>query len=471
MRSGCVLPRPWQASRGTGPKIQCDEAGRVVKVDHLDALDASIERFEYTYNTDNQKVEVEEYGADTGSDYAGVDYDYDTLHRLTSETRTLVAGQASQLVVSKDYQYDEGGNIQRMYDVLNYPENVYRDYVYDTEDANWANKNRLIRWQMSNDTTDKAEFDYDTAGNIETKTVYVNGVEQEETAYGYRKDNLLDQVQVGENDAVTYTYDILGRRIAMMVDNVQYQFDYDGDTLLVERGGADLKRSYLQGLGLIWEKDHTQQGAPVAYHYADAHGSTRMLGDADGDPIARANYDAWGATLDGSDAVGRFSYAGEWGYKSDSSGYGDAVTGGIMQCGVRYYDPDIGRFLQAEPRVGLRFTSQSLNRYVYCEGDSPDLVDPRGLSGQQDDPFPDPVGFGVGLANAGIGDAAAGYAGNVPGKGAGAAPGCAIGGALMTVMEGACLLAEALGAIYHWYGDVKSMENHGTDTDWLDRNF
>jgi len=235
---------------------------------------------------------------------------------------------------------------------------------------------------MSNDNTDKAEFDYDTAGNITAKAVYVNGVEQldESTISGYRKDNLLDSVTVGDdNGAVAYTYDILGRRIAMMVDTVPYQFDYDGESLLVERGGADLKRSYLYGLGLIWEKDHTQQGAPVAYHYADAHGSTRMLCDADGDPIAYTNYDAWGNALDGSDAVGRFSYAGEWGYKSDSSGYGDAVTGGIMQCGVRFYDPDIGRFLQMDPLLGSDHAPGSLNRYVYCRDDPTDAVDPLGL--------------------------------------------------------------------------------------------
>ena len=226
--------------------------------------------------------------------------------------------------------------------------------------------------------------------------MYVNGAEQQQTVYGHRKDSLLDQVQVGENDAVTYTYDILGRRIAMTVDNVPYQFDYDGDTLLVERGGAELKRSYLYGLGLIWEKDHTQQGAPVAYHYADAHGSTRMLCDADGDPIAYANYDAWGNALDGSDAVGRFGYAGEWGYKSDDGGDLTPNTGGIMQCGVRFYDPDLGRFLQQDPVLGNPLAVASLNRYVYCGNDPINGVDPTGLLTQRQKEILEGVGCIIG---------------------------------------------------------------------------
>jgi len=230
-------------------------------------------------------------------------------------------------------------------------------------------------------------------------------------------------------------------------------------------------RCYLHGLGLISTTDESDPENRVRDHYhADAHGSTRMLCDADGDPVAYTNYDAWGNVLDGSDSTGRFGYAGEWGYKSDSSGYGNAVTGGMMQCGVRFYDPDIGRFLQGEFRVGRRFRAQSLNRYVYCEAHPSDLVDPTGLSGEPDGGSDDPAGFTIGLGSAGAGDAAAGYAGNA-GKGAGAAPGCAIGGAVMTVMEGACILAEALGAIYHYYGDLKAMENHGSDLDYLIKNF
>jgi len=36
--------------------------------------------------------------------------------------------QASEIVASKDYVFDNGGNIQRMWDKVNFPSGVYRNY-------------------------------------------------------------------------------------------------------------------------------------------------------------------------------------------------------------------------------------------------------------------------------------------------------------------------------------------------------
>ena len=65
-------------------------------------------------------------------------------------------------------------------------------------------------------------------------------------------------------------------------------------------------------------------------------------------------------------------YGGEVGYKSDASGDLSPVTGGIIQCGCRYHDPDIGRFLQMDGLVG------NPDRYAYCGDDPANTVDPSG---------------------------------------------------------------------------------------------
>ncbi|MDE6627364.1 MAG: hypothetical protein K2K56_13500 [Lachnospiraceae bacterium] len=49
---------------------------------------------------------------------------------------------------------------------------------------------------------------------------------------------------------------------------------------------------------------------------------------------------------------------------------------------ARYYNPDIKRFINQDIKVGDIGSSQSLNRYAYCEGNPVSMVDPFGLCGE-----------------------------------------------------------------------------------------
>ena len=50
----------------------------------------------------------------------------------------------------------------------------------------------------------------------------------------------------------------------------------------------------------------------------------------------------------------------------------------MMHLGCRFYDPELGRFIQADPLLGNPYNPQSLNRYTYCANDPVDVVDPTG---------------------------------------------------------------------------------------------
>ena len=52
-----------------------------------------------------------------------------------------------------------------------------------------------------------------------------------------------------------------------------------------------------------------------------------------------------------------------------------------MHIGARYYDPDVGRFTTADTWLGEPMRPGSLNRYLYCEGDPVNCVDPSGHYG------------------------------------------------------------------------------------------
>jgi RHS repeat-associated protein len=54
---------------------------------------------------------------------------------------------------------------------------------------------------------------------------------------------------------------------------------------------------------------------------------------------------------------------------------GDA---GLLHVGARYYDPAVGRWTSADKWLGNLYRPLSLNRYLYCEDDPVNYVDPSG---------------------------------------------------------------------------------------------
>jgi RHS repeat-associated protein len=51
---------------------------------------------------------------------------------------------------------------------------------------------------------------------------------------------------------------------------------------------------------------------------------------------------------------------------------------GLMYYGARYYDPELGRFIQADTIIARIFDPQCLNRYSYCANNPLKYTDPTG---------------------------------------------------------------------------------------------
>ena len=66
-----------------------------------------------------------------------------------------------------------------------------------------------------------------------------------------------------------------------------------------------------------------------------------------------------------------YRFAGAWGYLDD----GDA---GLLYIGARYYEPAVGRWTSADKWLGDLYRPLSLNRYLYCEEEPVNHVDPSG---------------------------------------------------------------------------------------------
>jgi len=124
----------------------------------------------------------------------------------------------------------------------------------------------------------------------------------------------------------------------------------------------------------------TPNGTTNRYWYeVDGRGNVVALTDSTGKVVDRYAYDSWGE-LTSNDATDetvpqQLRYAGYW-YDEKLSWY---------WLSVRYYDPEIERFLQPDPSE-----QDGVRTYAYVGDDPIDLTDPTGLDG------------GVGLSDGGI---------------------------------------------------------------------
>lgn len=70
---------------------------------------------------------------------------------------------------------------------------------------------------------------------------------------------------------------------------------------------------------------------------------------------------------------------------------------GLVYYGARYYDPELGRFVQPDPSGATDGTTQSFNRYSYCGNNPLNNTDPSGYSAFPTGGFPGLSSFGGGL--------------------------------------------------------------------------
>ncbi len=110
-------------------------------------------------------------------------------------------------------------------------------------------------------------------------------------------------------------------------------------------------------------------GTSLRFYHSDHLGSTNLVTDINGNVAEYEDYTPYGSlrTHEGSlDSPHKFT-----GQRFDAST-------GLYYYHARYYDPQIGRFIQPDTIVQDPSDPQSLNRYSYCRNNPVNLVDPSG---------------------------------------------------------------------------------------------
>lgn len=399
------------------------------------------------------------------------------------------------------YTYDKAGNI------LTVTENgkLSARYRYD-------GLNRLIR--EDNAAFGTFTYSYDENGNILTKTVYgytlsdtlEGGIEH---VYAYKQNGWKDQLVLFDDQScsydaignptvyrgsaalwrgrrlinykgVSYSYDANGIRTDKTVNGVTVKYVCDGTTVLAEQRSNS---SATQWLYYIYGADgvagFTVNGEEYLYR-KNIQGDVTHVYKKDGTLVALYSYDAWGNCKvfkpDGSpdEDEGSVGNANPFRYRSY---YFDEETG-LYYLNSRYYDPETGRFVNADDISFLDPESiNGLNLYAYC-GDNPVMyIDPDGhaiLSILAAIAIAFFVGGTIGAAGTFLGDVVASaitgnlewsswetYVGNIIGGG--------IGGALSLIPgSGIYIGAIASGTLGTFFGTTLEKITGTNDRSWTE---
>lgn len=383
-------------------------------------LQVNNERIDYEYDVLGRLVKKKStIGSDCEDDRypaqmeTGKNEQYTYVNNTNGTTTTLIKTFRDMLGVLHTYEYDANGNITS--EIIGEGSNTEsKTYYYDSH-------NRLIRYNDS-ELYITIIYTYDSRGNILNYTVYDyaagNGSVDESTAYAYdyayNNSTWKDLVTtiMGEN----ITYDGIGnptnwfghryftwqngRQLARVNTDgrstVEYTYNGDGlrtgktnarntqyiildGTYLGERttiNGTEYLIVYLYGaegdvMGLI-------VNGTSYYFIKNLQGDVTAIIDVNGNVLANYTYDAYGYIMGITDANGasitsttHIANLNPFRYR----GYFYDQETGFYYLRSRYYDPEVGRFLNADGMVSTGVGLDGYNMFAYCNDNPIMFVD------------------------------------------------------------------------------------------------
>ena len=277
-----------------------------------------------------------------------VEYTYDSLYRLTSETIT-----EGEKVTVYTYAYDNVSNR-----ILKTENGAATEYVY----------NALNQLVSDSETT----YEYDLNGNL----IRVIGSAQS-ALYEYNAENKLVKATVQNGSLVieeSYTYDYQGNRTSKSTHKSNGEYEYtkylnDNSSLtnvlaeIDENGTA--KCVYTIGADLISQ----ERDGRTSFYLYDGHGSVVGLANESGVVTDTYAYDAFGNLLKSTGSTKNcYRYCGE---QFDE-------TTGLYYLRARYMDTSTGRFISQDSYAGSISDPVSLHKYLYANANPVTYSDPSG---------------------------------------------------------------------------------------------
>ena len=310
--------------------------------------------FEYTYDEKENITKIVEKDGEKSREKT---YVYDAFNQLIREndeargkTFTYTYDNAGNLLAKTEYPYTTGELGEAIGTI-----------PYGYEDETW--KDKLTSY-------DGQAITYDEIGNPLT---YRDGMQ-----FSWQNGRQLGGMQLSDETNVSYKYNPDGIRIGKTVNDTEtsYFVDASGTMQAMKQGDEELVFMYDatgRREGFIWYHDGQKQG--TYYYLYNVQSDVIGMVAEDMSPVVTYEYDAWGKLLSISgekkDTVGKlnpFRYRG-YVYEEES---------GLYYVSSRYYDPEVGRFINVDAYIFTGQDFNGFNMFSYCGNNPINRLDPTG---------------------------------------------------------------------------------------------
>ena len=377
---------------------------------YVDGVDAFGNDVGYTYASGSNRVSEMTSGV--------VDYNGDTVSTTTY-----------------NYTYDDNGNITQ---IKNASGVIQNQYHYDDlgqlirEDNRALNKTYVWTYDNAGNILNRKAYAF-TTGTISTSV-------QATYTYGYSSSGWKDQLT--SYNGQTITYDSIGNPLMIYTNNDAYQigyllewegrqlksysefessdinypdvldsftYTYNADGIRTSKMVYGITYEYIlngsQPIGMRWTESGTEylmlfiyddMGAPIALKYRTSayavgvfdtyffeknlQGDIIAIYDETGSQIGTYKYTAWGS-VSWSCASGTSAFEYSLVYNLNPfryRGYIYDFETGLYYLQSRYYNPNWGRFLNADGYVSTGTGLLGYNMYAYCNNNPVMLIDAEG---------------------------------------------------------------------------------------------
>ena len=286
------------------------------------------------YDSNGRLVKILDSGSSTTTRAI---YGYDQQGQLTSAT---VGG------TSYTYTYDTAGNIQSKK-----VGSTTTNYTY----GNSAWRDLLTAYNGGSITY--------SGGN---PTKYYDG-----STFTWTQGRRLATAKVGSTN-ISYTYDMAGVRSSKTVGSTKYNFTTLSGLVIRQTGGG-------KTIDFVYDENNQplamKYNNTLYYYVLNAQGDVVRIVNSSRSVVASYTYDPWGKIISSSGTLADVNPLRYRGY------YYDSETG-FYYLQSRYYDPEIGRFINADSYASTDIVGLlSTNMFSYCENDPVNRSDHSGHAG------------------------------------------------------------------------------------------
>ena len=283
------------------------------------------------YDSNGRLVKILDSGSSTTT---RATYGYDQQGQLTS---AMVGG------TRHTYTYDTAGNIQS--------KKVGSTTTYYTY-GNSAWRDLLTAYNGGSITY--------SGGN---PTKYYDG-----STFTWTQGRRLATAKVGSTN-ISYTYDMAGVRSSKTVGSTKYDFTTLSGLVTRQTGGG-------KTIDFVYDENNQplamKYNNTLYYYVLNAQGDVVRIVNSSRSVVVSYTYDPWGKIISSSGTLADINPLRYRGY------YYDTETG-FYYLQSRYYDPEIGRFINADSYASTDATGLlSTNMFAYCENDPVNKSDPTG---------------------------------------------------------------------------------------------